>query len=184
MINFLKDKLSQKQKYYLAGGAIFVAFLLILQSLFIPVWEERQKIRSALDVNENRLKEMKILGLEYQGLKQGEKIIQTAMSRKPRDFTLFSYVEKKAGEVGISSNIRSIIPSKTVTSDSYEGTAIDIRLEKITLKQLINFLYLVESQQDLIKVKKISLSKNKEKAEYLNVSMQVVTYQLSSGQGK
>jgi hypothetical protein len=54
---------------------------------------------------------------------------------------------------------------------------MDMRLEKITIKQLADFLYFVESPADLVRIKKITINKMKESPEYLNAQLQISSFQ-------
>jgi hypothetical protein len=67
--------------------------------------------------------------------------------------------------------------SKGTQSISLEESLIDMNLEKITIKQLTDFLYFVESPADLVKIKKITVNKMKESPEYLNAQLQISSFQ-------
>ena len=62
-------------------------------------------------------------------------------------------------------------------SASFEESLIDMKLEKITLKQLTDFLFYVESPADLIKVKKMTINKMKDNPDYLSAQMQISSFQ-------
>jgi hypothetical protein len=48
-------------------------------------------------------------------------------------FALFSYLERKAGEAGVKGNLRSINPRKGMPSGAYEESAVEVRLETLTM---------------------------------------------------
>jgi hypothetical protein len=52
------------------------------------------------------------------------------------------------------------------------------------MKQLTDFLYMVESREDLVRIRKMSVGKMKESPEYLSVLIQVFTYQSMSPGGR
>jgi hypothetical protein len=90
---------------------------------------------------------------------------------------LFSYLEKRAGDAGVKTNIKSINPLKSSPAEAYEEAAVEMRMDKLTMKQLTDFLYLVESREELVRIRKMSVVKMKESPEYLSVLLQVFTYQ-------
>jgi len=51
-----------------------------------------------------------------------------------------------------------------------------MKLENITLKQLVEYLHLVESPENLVSIKRISVKQSKGSPEYLTVLMQLMTY--------
>ena len=102
------------------------------------------------------------------------------IERRPPGFALFSYLEKRAVDAGVKTNIKSINPLKSAPAGAYEEIAVEIRLDKLTMKQLTDFLYLVESREDLVRIRKMSVEKMKENPEYLNVLIRLFSYQLPS----
>ena len=99
------------------------------------------------------------------------------VERRPPGFALFSYLEKRAGDAGVKANIRSMNPLKSVPVEAHEETTVEMKLDKLTMKQLTDFLYLVESREDLVRIRKMTVGKMKESPEYLTAVFQVFTYQ-------
>ncbi|MBN1380510.1 MAG: type II secretion system protein M [Deltaproteobacteria bacterium] len=176
MIKNFWNNLTISQKYYLGAGLMIICGAMIFQFVISPFFEAKERIQRSLTTNEKTLVELKRLGAEYRLLKQKSLEVQQVLSQRPRDFTLFSYLEKKAGEAGVKAGIKYMNPLKGKTVGPHEETAVDIQLEKMTLRELTNFLYLVESPHELIKINKISIQKMKESPEYLTALIQVVTY--------
>ena len=100
------EKLTASRKGWAAGAAAAALVFLILLLAVFPLWEARQKLDRSIAANERVLKEMTALGGEYAALKQRAEDIQHALARRPRDFTLFSYLEKKAAETQLKPNIK------------------------------------------------------------------------------
>ncbi len=61
-------------------------------------------------------------------------------------------------------------PLPSAPTGSYEETAVEMKLDKLTMKQLTDFLYLVESPEEMIRVRRISIVKMKESPEYLSAA--------------
>ena len=177
-MNDFWNNLSRRQQYAMSIGWTVVLALLLAQFLLFPFLEAKKTVNRAIKSNEKILAEMALLSAEYRGLKQHEEGIQQALARRVRDFTLFSHLERVAGEAGVKANIKYINASKGSASGPYEELPVEIKLEKITLKQLTDFFYILESPQDLIRIKKLVVSKMKENPEYLTAQIQAVTFQL------
>jgi 5'-3' exonuclease len=54
---------------------------------------------------------------------------------------------------------------------------VEMKLEGITLTQLVDYLALVESPEYLVGVKRLSVRQSKGSEGYLSVLLQMVTYQ-------
>ncbi len=171
------NKLGKKDRTVLAAAlAVLLVFFIARLALF-PYLDARKKLDRSIQANEKLLKEMVVLGSEYQVLHKGMEDIQKGILRRTPDFTLFSYLEKKAGDAGLRSNIKHMNPSRTPISGAYEEASVDIKLETITLGQLVKFLSNVESPEEVVRIKKLSVKKSPDNPEYLSVLVQVVTYQ-------
>ncbi len=139
-------------------------------------------MRRAIAASEKVLRELAVLGAEYGVLRQRSEEIRRVIERRPPGFTLFSYLEKRAGDAGVKTNIRSINLLPLAPTGAYEETTVEMKLDKLTMKQLTDFLYQVESPEEMIRIRRISIVKMKESPEYLSALIQVFTYQpLSPG---
>jgi hypothetical protein len=52
-----------------------------------------------------------------------------------------------------------------------------MKLEAITLQQLIGYLYRIESPVDVVSIKRISIKENKRKSGHIDAILQVLTFQ-------
>ena len=52
-----------------------------------------------------------------------------------------------------------------------------MKLEGVTLKQLVGYLYHIESPEDAISIKRLSIKENKKKSGYVDVVLKVLTLQ-------
>jgi len=176
------DQLTTSQKHTVTAGLVFAGVALLAQLIIVPYFEARQKVRSAIAASDKDLRELTALGGEYGVLMQRTEEIRRASERRPPGFTLFSYLEKRAGDAAVKTNIRSLTPLMLAPTGAYEETAVEMKLDRLTMKQLTDVLYRVESPEEMIRVRRISVVKMKESPEYLSALIQVSTYQpLSSG---
>ncbi|MGE5789424.1 MAG: hypothetical protein ACM33C_00995, partial [Syntrophaceae bacterium] len=82
---------------------------------------------------------------------------------------------------GVRPNVKAINPSRGGNSGTYEEAMADVTLEKITLRQLVQFLYHADSPRDAVRVRKLTVRKSMESPEYLAVTVQLATYQAPQG---
>lgn len=175
------EKLTPSQQIFLGIGGAVVLILLVVQFVLLPFAEAKARTRRSIAAQEKILRELAPLGVEYRLLTRRVEEMQRIFARRPADFSLFSYCEKKTGEAGIKTNVKSINPTRIPMSGPYEEALVDMKIDRVTLAQLAQFLYLVESPPDLIRVKKIGITKMKDTPEYLQVNVQAATYQSSGG---
>jgi general secretion pathway protein M len=171
------EQLTKSQKQTVIVGLVFAAAAVLVQFAVFPYFDARQKTMGAIAASEKTLRELANLSAEYGILRQRSEEIRRVIERRPPGFALFSYLEKRAADTGVKTNIKSINSLKSAQQGAYEETAVEIRLDKLTMKQLTDFLYRVESREDLVRIRKMSIGKMKESPEYLSVLIQAFTYQ-------
>ncbi len=176
------NKLGQRDRLVLSAGAALALIIFVVQFALVPYADARKKLSKSIQAQEKTLKEMAALGAEYQVLQRGMETVRNGMARRSPDFTLFSHLEKKATQSGVRSNLKNMQPARAPVSGGYDEASVEIKLEKITLKQLVNFLYSVESPQDLVRVKRLSVRKSSEDPQYLSAVIQVATFEKSRGE--
>jgi hypothetical protein len=54
---------------------------------------------------------------------------------------------------------------------------VEMKLEGITLNQLVGYLYRIESAENIVSIKRISIQENKKESGYLDTILQVLTFQ-------
>ena len=70
-------------------------------------------------------------------------------------------------------------PTKTVQKNSpYKISRVEMKLEAITLEQLTNYLYGVETSANMVNIKKISISKNNKTQGLLTIVLQAETIEI------
>ena len=177
MIKTFWDKLDKKQRYIVAGAAVLVLVALILELIIFPLRDANTKIRQSLQINQKKLDEVIKLNAEFAGQEAKIAKIKKVMSTRAADFSLFSYLEKKATQAGVRGNIKYMNSSQGAKSAAFEESLIDMKLDKITVKQLSDFLYYAESSADVVRIKKITVIKMKESPEYLSAQLQIASVQ-------
>ena len=148
---------------------------MILELIIFPLWDANAKIRQTLQVQQKKLDEVIKLDAEFAGQEAKIAKIKKVMSTRTADFSLFSYLEKKAAQAGVRGNIKYMNSSRGNKSAAFEELLIDMKLDKITIKQLGDFLYFAESPADLVRIKRITVIKMKESPEYLSAQIQIAS---------
>jgi type II secretory pathway component PulM len=175
------DNLGAREKLYILAGAGIAIVILLVQFAILPFWEERERVARAVEAQEKILKEMNTQLAEYRLLRRDMDTLQRAVASRPPNFTLYSFVERKAREAGVRGNVKAINPSRGMSAGSFEETMADVSLEKITTRQLVQFLYHADSPRDAVRIRKLTVRKSMESPEYLTATVQLATYQAAAG---
>ncbi len=171
--------LNKRERYgiMLAAGVIVVFIFAVF--IVEPFLSRAANMKNNLQTRADMLVEMQNLQSEYTALTQQAKISESRFQRRQKGFTLFSFLDRLAGESGIKDRISYMKPSKTVQKDSpYKISRVEMKLEAITLEQLTNYLYGVETSENMVDITKISISKKDQKQGLLTAVLQVETVEI------
>ena len=171
-------KLNKREKYAVGAAAAFIGLFILIQFVFFPIIEKRDRLRRLIDANTKALEEISALRSEYQTIVSHINFSKSRLTKREQGFTLFSFLDGLAGEAGIKNNIKYMKPSSTAQKDgSMKLSLVEMRLEAVTLKQLTAYLYRVETSGNAVFVKRISLSKLDKTPGLIDAVLQVETYE-------
>lgn len=100
------------------------------------------------------------------------------------DATITTTMETLAEKSGIKDRIENIKEKAQTPSELFDESAADVRITKITVPQLVDYLYNIEHHATLfLKIKNIQIQRRFDNKQLLNVSFQVSTYKLQGTGG-
>ena len=169
-------KLAKREKYIVSTALFAIAIFCMLQFFIIPIFEKKARLENGEGAKEKILKEISALSVEYQAYKRSFMGIKNTLEKRKKGFTLFSFLDRSAGETAVKGHIKYMKPSDLQSTGPYKETMVEIKLEGITLKQLVGYLYRVELSGDIIIIKRISIKENKRQSGHLDAVLQVVTF--------
>ncbi|MBW2405870.1 MAG: hypothetical protein JRF17_00755 [Deltaproteobacteria bacterium] len=169
-------KLAKREKYavYALSGAILL-FLLIRLIVF-PSIDKRKRLKRILQVKENEILEMIALKSEYNALEKRTNLAKVHFENREQGFTLFSFLDSLTGKARIKEYVTYMKPSTTVQkNNSYKISQVEMQFKGLTLKQLTNYLHMVETSKNMVHIKRLSISKTGKQEGFVDAVLQVET---------
>jgi general secretion pathway protein M len=175
----LKIKLAKREKYVVLAAACLIVLFLLINFLILPFFNEKDRLSKGIALKEMELKEIASLSSEYQKYRKDSAEMERILAKRGKGFTLMSYLDKAAGEADVKGQIKYMNPSKSSSKNigAYEESGVEIKVEGINTDQLVSFLYMIEAPEDLISIRRISVTDNKKQEGYLDSIIQVMTYE-------
>ena len=169
-------QLAKREKYLIALAAVVIVFAVVIQFAVMPFFEKRERYKNNVTVKQENLQRMVALRQEYLLLQQDSDTLAQRLKSRPKNFTLFSFLEKAAGDAGVKNNIKSMKPSASTGKGPFKESLVEMKLERITLSQMVGYLKLIESPDNLVSIKRISIQSNKKETQFLDAILQVLTF--------
>lgn len=168
-------KLGKREKTAVSLAACCIAVFVLVQFIIFPFFDKREAMKRGIEAKRSGLKEIITLRAEYESYRKGAAGIQSYLRRREKGFTLFSFLEQAAGRAKVKDHIKYMKPSGSRGSGRLKESMVEMKLDGINLRQLVDYLYLIESPENVVSIKRISIRDSKGAAGYLDAVMQVLT---------
>jgi general secretion pathway protein M len=170
------NKLEKREKRVVVAGVIFLICFALFHFTVSPLLQARQQTQKALIQKKEDIKKIRQLQEEYRQLQNQAVNIQSRLQKRSPSFTLFSFIEERATKAKVKQQINSMTPSTSEGEGPLQESRVDLKLEKISLAQLVDFLQQIESTEDVVAIKRISIQENSKEEGLLDVVMQIITF--------
>jgi hypothetical protein len=100
------------------------------------------------------------------------------------DTSISTTLENLATQSGIKENVESLKERALVPSEIFDEASVDVRVSRVTLAQIIDFLYKIEGEKSkVLRVKQIQIKPRYDNRKLLDTNFTVSTFKLSSEGG-
>lgn len=172
-------KLNKREKYIIYGAIGVVAVLAVYQFIITPFFENKRRMQNGLQRKKAMIAEMQQWQSDYQAIKQSAQVSKALFAGRSKGFELYSFLNTIAGQTGIKDRITSMKPTKIAQKNSdYRLSRVDMKLDGIGLEQLVNYLYSVETSENIVDITKLTITKKDKKQGLISVMMQVEAIEL------
>lgn len=170
------SRMARREKLLISALLVFAGCLLLFHFLFAPLLDSRQRLQKSLSNKRVELQEIRNLQKEYQSLQHQTGNIQERITKRPKTFTLFSFIEQQAAVAKIKEQISYLKPSEIEGDGPLNESRVDMKLQRINLADLVNFLKGLESPKDVVFINRISIQEHGKDEGYVNAVIQIITF--------
>jgi hypothetical protein len=167
--------LTQNDKRALTILLTALVLFVIVQFAFFPLLNKRKENERKIQRKEKELVEMQSMQEEITQLSQRSNTLEQLVAARPADFSLFAFLEEKCAETQVKDNISYMKPSDPTGDGAVQQIMVEMKLKAIRINLLVAFLERVESAENIVALKRISIQVNKKDVGTLDVIMQVIS---------
>ncbi|MDO8357041.1 MAG: type II secretion system protein GspM [Nitrospirota bacterium] len=179
MKQMLKERwqhFSQRERIMVsAGGAVIVAvllFLLIIDPLTASIDKlDRQARRKAKDSQE-----LALVAQEYLSKQARIAKLEQRMPKPPAQFSLLAFMEEATTTAQIRDRIVGMQPQAPLVVQGYQETSVDLRLDGVTLPQILALLVAIEQAPYDVQVHHLQMKPKYDNPVNLDATLKIVTY--------
>jgi len=161
-------KLESRDKRVLILGGLAAAVILLYAIVIAPFSSELTRKRSLIPKKEKDLVEMRILKDQYLDMQQRLQQVQAVAARRGPLLTEIENISKRAN---LSSKIVSLKPQTGIQTEAFKESIVEIRLDNVTLYDIINYVFLLE--KDALRIRKLYFKPRFDNPKLLNSTILV-----------
>jgi general secretion pathway protein M len=179
MMQMLKERwhhFSQRERIIVAVGVTVVGaahiFLLIIDPLMDTIDKlDRQALRKAKDSQE-----LMLVAQEYVAKQARIAKLEERMPIPPAQFSLLAFMEEATTTAQIRDRITGMQPQSPTIVQGYQETAVDLRLEGVSLPQILALLVAIEQAPYDVQVHHLQMKPKYDNPANLDAILRIVTY--------
>ncbi|MHC4536104.1 MAG: type II secretion system protein GspM [Planctomycetota bacterium] len=170
--------LTQREKQTVAAGAVLFGLIVAFQVFVRPAIDQVRTLRRVVSDKQQLLGELRAKSEQYKAVSRELEKIRLELERKPEERKILSFVERIQKDSGLMQNVVYMKPSVMTVKDVYEQKTIEIKLQSITLDQLIQFLLKIESSEFTIGIRTLEIKRGLRGSGLLDTTIQLVSLSL------
>ena len=178
-MNFWRS-LQPRERLFLGGAGATLVLFLIFKIAIDPLFKHSADLERQIVTARRQLTELRILQQEYQRQKNVVDSINSQLKRQ-QNFAIFSRLEEFAGQTGIRNKILYMKPTVSTPSEVYNEESVEIKMEGVTLEQLVRYLHQVENSPQLLKIKRLEIKPRFDNRQILTATFRVSAFTLKEG---
>jgi general secretion pathway protein M len=178
-MNFWQNTQPRERLFLGGAGAVLVLFLLFKFAID-PLVKRSSDLDRQIVAARRQLVELRTMQQEYQRQKTVVDTINGQLKRQ-QNFAIFSRLEEFAGQAGIRNKILSMRPTVSTPSEAYNTESVEVKMEGVTLEQLVRYLHHIENSPQLLKIKSLEIKPRFDNRQILTVTFRVSAFTLKEG---
>ena len=161
-------KLEPRDKKVLLFGGAAAALILLYALALAPLMEDLSRKRELLPRKEKDLAEMKVLKEQYLEIQQR---LQEAQAAAVKRGPLLTDIENITKRANLGGKIVSLKPQPGVQAEGFKESIVEVRLDNITLYDVVNYVYLLE--KEALRIRKLQFKPRYDNPKLLNATILV-----------
>ncbi|MDD3993519.1 MAG: type II secretion system protein GspM [Desulfobacteraceae bacterium] len=172
-------QLNRRERIGLAAAVLILLTVGMIELVISPLADRIRRLDRTLAAETDALAEMQRLKARYDRLRSEAASQKERMGRRQAGFTLFSFLDSAAGEAQLKDRIAYMKPSTDPVKDTpYRLSRVEMKIQDVSLPELVAFLHRVETAPEAMTVKRLSITQTGKEEKWIEAVLQVETFEL------
>ena len=153
-------QLTPRERRLAIGAALFIAAWALYGFTVKPTLDRLETLNRVIPEKHAVLAELTAKSREYTALRRRLTRLGQEIASEPGDFALPAFLEESAENCGISDHVVSMQSEPPRSKATYVETLVTVKIENLTLNQLVKFLTAIQSGPAFVRIKSLTIQKN------------------------
>jgi general secretion pathway protein M len=177
-------RLSQREQRMIGWGAVAAIGIVLYVAAVDPLLQRMDVLDRLIPKKRQELEQLARLREEYDRLNRRVAVVDRQVESASPDFSLLAFVEATVLERVGRGYLAGIRPQPGLPFEGYEETVVEVRLEKVSLGQVVAFLSGLEASPLRLRVKGVEVKSRFKAEEQLDAKIDVAAYQRTTANGE
>jgi hypothetical protein len=168
------EKREPREKVLIKVAGVILGVLLLYSLVYAPIASLQESLADRVTARRSDLIELRGLMRSYEHVQRELKRAQERTVPNNPNFSLFSIIEQTLSKSVGHQRIGSITPTDRVVPGGFRQFDVDIKLNSVTLPQLVDTLYGVQSLEIPVTIANLQLHKHADDTHTFDVDMSCV----------
>jgi general secretion pathway protein M len=179
MMQMLKERwqhFSQRERLIVSAGGAMVAAALVFLLIIDPLMATIDKLDRQARRKAKESQELALVAQEYVIKQARIAKLEQRMPSPPTQFSLLAFMEEATTATQIRDRIVGMQPQAPIVIQGYQETAVDLRLDGVSLPQLLALLVAIEQAPYDVRVHHLQMKPKYDNPVNLDATLKIVTY--------
>jgi type II secretory pathway component PulM len=176
-------RLSRREQLMLGWGAVAAVGIVLYIAAVDPLVQRMEVLDRLIPKKRQELEQLARLREEYGRLHQRVSVLDRQVESATPDFSLLAFVESTALDRVGRGHLAGIRPQPGLPFDGYEEMVVEVRLEKVSLAQVVGFLSGLDASPRRLRVKGVEIKSRFKSEEGLDAKLDIAAYQRTAADG-
>jgi general secretion pathway protein M len=173
------SQLNQRERIFVTVGGIALALALLYLAVLMPYRGALTRLDKQIAARSQQLQEVKSLRAQYLAMQQ--QILQVEMRVKnSENFSALTFIENLVERTAGRENLVSMRPQSPMPQNEFTIDSVEVKLEKLSLRQVLELLWGVESATTPMQVRNLYLKQRFDDHSLLDASMTITALRKSA----
>lgn len=178
MLDRLKQLSGRERRFLLWGGGAAVLILFYGGvELGFGYADRMQELERLTTKKQEDARALSALAQEFRVKSAAVRQVEAKIERDKGAFSLLAFLETTAANTDLRSRIAHIRPQPASVTEGYRETAVEIKIDNVTLEQVVRLLAAIEGAPHFIKMKNLRLRTRFADKRFLDATLLVSTYE-------